>query len=107
MPSWPNGDRRWEWDRRSFEDRRRPPESKGDGARGLCGSPFETTPDTVRPYAFRSFSDRRRRDDRRTADGPDERVAEGSRRTIVSRPDGRTVELTREEVLTLLHKPEE
>jgi hypothetical protein len=101
MPDWPTRDRRWEWDRRSFEDRRQPPERRGDGGRKGSGGTAGAGPDAVRSYVFRSFSVRRRGDDRRTLPDADRRAGVDPRHK-----DG-TVDLSPEEILVLLHRPEE
>lgn len=101
MPSWPIRDRRWEWDRRTFEERRRAPDRRDDPDRAASGDADGTDPDTARTYVFRSFSDRRRRDDRRALPIADRRARPDSME------DDRTVDLSPEEVLALLHQPDE
>jgi len=101
MASWPIRDRRWEWDRRTFEERRRAPDRRGNPDRGGIEEVNSTTADTTRKYVFRSFSDRRRRDDRRTFPIADRRAQTGPGK------DEGTVDLSPEEVLVLLHQPEE
>ncbi len=101
MPDWPTRDRRWEWDRRSFEDRRHASERRGDFNMRMAGVFVGTSPDTIRTYMFRSFSNRRRHDDRRTIPVLDRRAHTSARE------DDRTVDLSPEEVLALLRQPEE
>lgn len=101
MPSGPIHDRRWEWDRRSFEERRHGSERRGTPDRTGSGDAATASPDTVRTYVFRSFSDRRRRDDRRNFPLADRRAKADPRE------NDRTVELSPEEVLALLHQPED
>jgi hypothetical protein len=99
MPGRPIQDRRWEWDRRSFEDRRRASERRGDLNLRAFGDAVSTSQDTIRAYVFRSFCDRRRRDDRRTLPIADRRAHTDPRE------DDRTVDLSPEEILALLHQP--
>ena len=101
MPSWPIRDRRWEWDRRTFEERRHPSDRRGNPDRGVSEEATGTSPDSRRKYFFRSFSERRRRDDRRAI------LAADRRAHAHSGADDGTVELSPEEVLALLHQPED
>lgn len=101
MPGYPTTDRRWQWDRRSSEERRRTPARRGNSVAWPSRSTDGTGADAGRMYVFRSFSDRRRHDDRRALSTGDRRV-----QTEARGQDG-TVNLSAEEILVLLHQPEE
>ncbi len=101
MLGGPMQDRRWEWDRRCFEERRHGSERRNNANRAVSRDAEGASPETVRTYVFRSFSDRRRRDERRTFPIVDRRAHASARE------DDRSVDLSPEEILALLHQPDE
>lgn len=101
MPSWPIRDRRWEWDRRTFEERRHASDRRGRSDGSVSEDTDGTNPDGARKYAFRSFSDRRRRGERRTVQVADRRAH------AISREDDGAVDLSAEEVRALFYQPED
>ncbi len=107
MSGWPTRDRRWEWDRRSLEDRRQASERRGDVNRREFGGSAGTTQDTVRTYVFRSFSERRRGNGGRAFPVLDRRAPEDRRAQADPTENDGTVDLSPEEILALLHHPEE
>ncbi len=96
-------DRRNGWDRRGLGERRRNSDRRCQPDRRGNPSAKSETSDEPRPYAFRSFDERRGSADRRQC------AANGDRRQNDERRDGivwrgeADVELTPEEVLALLH----
>ncbi|MBK8908432.1 MAG: hypothetical protein IPM60_11145 [Rhodospirillales bacterium] len=95
------GDRRWHQDRRN-DDRRQGEDRRGRGRTPIAAEDRQGQLVTVRPYAFRSFDERRIAGDRR---GRDHRAASDA----WADPgfDGGAVILTAAEVRALLAPPED
>jgi hypothetical protein len=100
-------ERRTGWDRRAPGERRRNPDRRCEPDRRGNPSAKTDAANGPKPYAFRSFVDRRGRAERRRepdTGGGDRRKTEDRRDGVVLQGDT-PIELTPEEVLALLHHP--